>query len=671
LEEKDAKRERSLDEILDANSVRFREVKLAPGWSRQDSGPLLFIDYATGETTALVRERGSLFGPRSYWRYDPATQQKHRLKTTDADGLDGQVYMPYPPLTDEPLTAKAFIGRIFDNRLGDLMVILSVSIIGGLLGLGVPLAVGFIIDEVIPNGDLPKLLELGVILMAVGASIILFRYASQIATLRMEGWAGGRLEAGIIDRVLRLPIQLLTSFSSGDLASRAMVVRSIEQVFTGAMINSLLNGVFAIFSAGLLFYYSVPLALVGIGFAIFVVAINFALGYISMRYQRYELDRSGKIKGELFQTVLGIEKIRLSASEVPRFHQWAGEYAKLTTNLVRSRKIEMASGLTLQSAMLAGLMLIFGSVHFFDLADNGMTTGSIAAFLSAFSNAMSGLLGISGILLSLMGLKPVFDHARPILEARPEAANSGSAIEVLTGRIDLEQLYYSYPNTEQQVLNGVTMSILPGQSVGIVGSSGSGKSTLVRLLLAFDEPGQGSVLYNGRALAGLDKNGVRKQIGVVLQDGRLMAGSLLDNIRGGNDQISEDDAWEAAKHVALDHDIRNMPMGMHTLIGDKASLSGGQIQRLMIARALVTKPRIIILDEATSALDNVTQKVVSETLDHLGITRISIAHRISTIRNCDVIHVMDKGRVVESGDYDTLIAQNGLFTELAARQSST
>jgi ABC-type bacteriocin/lantibiotic exporter with double-glycine peptidase domain len=330
----------------------------------------------------------------------------------------------------------------------------------------------------------------------------------------------------------------------------------------------------------------------------------------------------------------------------------------------------MASGLTLQSAMLAGLMLIFGSIHYFDLADNGMTTGSIAAFLAAFSNAMSGLLGISGILLSLMGLKPVFDHARPILEARPESANSGTAIEVLTGRVDLEQLYYSYPDTEQQVLNGVTMSILPGQSVGIVGSSGSGKSTLVRLLLAFDEPGQGSVLYNGRALAGLDKNGVRRQIGVVLQDGRLMAGSLLDNIRGGNDQISEDGAWEAAKHVALDQDIRNMPMGMHTLIGDKASLSGGQIQRLMIARALVTKPRIIILDEATSALDNVTQKVVSETLDHLGITRISIAHRISTIRNCDVIHVMDKGRVVESGDYDTLIAQNGLFTELAARQSS-
>ncbi|MEP1930632.1 MAG: ATP-binding cassette domain-containing protein [Hoeflea sp.] len=663
-------RERSLDEILDANSFRLREVKLARGWSCQDSGPLLFIDQTTGEPFALLPEKRSRLGRRSYWLYDPATREKRKLNHTDADALQGQAYMPYPPLSDEPLTAKAFVMRIFDNRLNDLLVILSVSIIGGILGLGVPIAVGFVIDEIIPSGDFGKLMELIAILVAVGTCIILCRYASQVATLRMEGWAGGRLEAGIIDRVLRLPITLLSSFSSGDLASRAMVVRSIEQVFTGALINSLLNSVFAVFSAALLFYYSVPLALIAIGFSLVVVALNFGLGYLGMHYQRLELNRSAQITGELFQTILGIEKIRLSASEVPRFHQWAGEYAKLTGNLIKSRQIQMASTISIQSAMIGGLMLIFGAIHFFDLNQNGMTTGTIAAFLAAFSNTMSGLLGLSGISLSLLALKPVLDHGRPILEASPESKNSGSAVEVLTGRVDLEQLCYSYPGTDRQVLNGVTASILPGQSVGIVGSSGSGKSTLVRLLLAFDEPDQGSVLYNGRALAGLDKNGVRRQIGVVLQDGRLMAGSLLDNIRGGNDQIAEEDAWEAAKHVALDADIRNMPMGMHTLIADKAALSGGQIQRLMIARALVNKPRILILDEATSALDNATQRVVSETLNHLGITRISIAHRISTIRNCDVVHVMDEGRIVESGDYDTLIANNGLFTELAARQSN-
>lgn len=664
------RRERTLDEILDANTFRLREVKLVRGWAKQDSGPLLFLDEETGHPFALLPTDKKGLSTSRFSIFDPGTGKSTFLTNHQADALRGLAYMPYPPLSDAPLTAKQFVMRIFDNRLPDLLVIASMSIIGGILSLGIPITVGYLVDEVIPNGDLVKLSELLFILMSVGTCIILTRYASQIATLRMEGWAGGRLEAGVIDRVLRLPIPVLRQYSSGDLASRAGVVRNIEQVFTGALINILLGGVFALFSIALLFVYSVPLALVSLAFCLVIFSINVGLGWLSISYERNELERMGKISGALFQTILGLEKIRLSASEVPRFHQWAGEYAKLTSNMISSRKIQMASNITVQSATVAGMVLIFGSIHFLDLSNGGMTIGAIAAFLAAFSSALSGLLGISSVLLSLMGLKPVFDHGRPILEACPEPKGEGAAVETLTGRIDLDQISYTYPNTDQQILNGVTMAIQPGQSVGVVGSSGSGKSTLVRLLLAFDKPSQGSVLYNGRALEGLDKNGVRRQIGVVLQDGKLMAGSVLENIRGGNGQISEDDAWEAARHVAFDGDIRNMPMGMQTLIGDKAALSGGQVQRLLIARALVNKPRILILDEATSALDNTTQSVVSDTLNHLGVTRISIAHRISTIRDCDVIYVMDKGRVVESGNYDDLIAANGLFAELTSRQTS-
>lgn len=665
-----AMRARTLDEILDANTFRLREVKLVRGWAKQDSGPLLFIDGETGKPFALLPTQSKGISSSRFSIFDPATGKSSSLSNRQADTLQGFAYMLYPPLSDAPLTAKQFVMRIFDNRMPDLLVIASMSLIGGTLSLGIPITVGYLVDEVIPNGDLAKLSELLLILMAVGVCIILSRYASQIATLRMEGWAGGRLEAGVIDRVLRLPIPILRQYSSGDLASRASVVRNIEQVFTGALINVLLGGIFALFSIALLFAYSVPLAFVAVIFCCLIFAINFGLGWLSISYERNELEREGMISGALFQTVLGLEKIRLSASEVPRFHQWAGEYANLTRNMITSRKIQMVSNITVQSATIAGMVLIFGSIHALGLSNGSMTIGSIAAFLAAFSSALAGLLGISGVLLSLMGLKPVFDHGRPILEASPEPKGEGAAVETLTGRIELDQICYTYPDTDQQILNGVTMAIEPGQSVGVVGSSGSGKSTLVRLLLAFDQPSQGSVLYNGRALEGLDKNGVRRQIGVVLQEGRLMAGSILENIRGGNGQISEEDAWEAARHVAFDDDIRNMPMGMQTLIGDKAALSGGQVQRLLIARALVNKPRILILDEATSALDNTTQRVVGETLNHLGVTRISIAHRISTIRDCDVIYVMDKGRVVEKGDYDDLIAANGLFTELASRQTS-
>jgi ATP-binding cassette subfamily C protein len=214
----------------------------------------------------------------------------------------------------------------------------------------------------------------------------------------------------------------------------------------------------------------------------------------------------------------------------------------------------------------------------------------------------------------------------------------------------------------------VSLQCRPGEFVALVGPSGSGKSTLLRLLLGFEAPEAGAIRYDRRDLAALDARAVRRQIGTMLQNGRLLAGDIFTNIVGAS-TLTLEDAWAAARLAGLDEDIRQLPMGMHTVLSDGAStLSGGQRQRLLIARAIVHKPRLLFFDEATSALDNRTQEIVGESLERLAVTRLVIAHRLSTIQKADRIYVLERGRIVESGTYRELMQRRGVFAALARRQ---
>ena len=239
----------------------------------------------------------------------------------------------------------------------------------------------------------------------------------------------------------------------------------------------------------------------------------------------------------------------------------------------------------------------------------------------------------------------------------------------LSGSIELSGVYFRYSETMPWVVNGMNLKIRAGEYVAIVGTTGCGKSTLMRLLLGFETPQKGAIYYDRQDMSKLDLRSLRRRIGTVMQDGSLFQGDIYSNIVISAPQLTQKDAWEAAEIAGIADDIRAMPMGMNTMISEgQGGISGGQRQRLMIARAVAPKPKILMLDEATSALDNKTQKQVSEALDQLKCTRIVIAHRLSTIKNCDRILVLDKGSIVEDGTYDQLIAKNGLFAELVARQ---
>lgn len=297
-----------------------------------------------------------------------------------------------------------------------------------------------------------------------------------------------------------------------------------------------------------------------------------------------------------------------------------------------------------------------------------LTTGSFLAFVVAFTQFMTATLQLSSSVVSVASVVPIYQRALPILRTLPETSAAKSSPGILSGSIELSHVTFRYKPDAPLVLRDISISIEPGQFVAIVGASGSGKSTLFRLLLGFETPESGTVYYGGFDLTGLDLQDLRRQIGVVLQSSTLVSGDIFTNIVGSSSGTMED-AWAAARLAGIEEDIRRLPMGMYTMISAAGSdISGGQRQRLMIARAIISKPRIILFDEATSALDNKTQAIVSQSLEGLRLTRVVIAHRISTVRHADRIIVLEAGRIVQSGTYEELMERPGLFRELASRQ---
>ncbi len=429
----------------------------------------------------------------------------------------------------------------------------------------------------------------------------------------------------------------------------------------------LLASLFSISSLALLFYYHQMLALVAVLLAAVAVSFTLLLSYLQLRYLRPMLELQGKIEGMVFQFLTGISKLRASASEVRAMEVWAQHFAKQKKHFFKANSIHNILTVfyvifsTLASIILFALM----SQIVLDKEDT-FTTGDFIAFYAAFGQFLGAMTNLASLQTTILTVIPQWERVKPILQAQPEETAEHHSPGELKGNIEISQVTFRYESTA--VLHELSLNIKSGQFVAIVGHSGCGKSTLFRLLLGFETPESGAIYYDEKDLAMLDKAAVRRQIGVVLQNSKITAGTLFEYIVG-NSTLTHDDAWQAARLVGLDKDIKMMPMEMHTVLGDGATtLSGGQKQRLMLARALARKPRILLLDEATSALDNKTQAIVIDSLLKLNVTRIVIAHRLSTITCVDKIFVFDKGRVVQEGSYDGLMSAGGSFAELAKRQ---
>jgi NHLM bacteriocin system ABC transporter ATP-binding protein len=650
-----------LDDISRASRVRMRRVNLNGEWWRQNGGPLLAFRDSGERPVALLQK-----GTAAYMMVDPVEGTRQKVTRETASGLATFGYTFYAPFPDRPLGARDLLKYSLWGLRGDLFRVLIMGVASGLLGALVPIATKTIVDVAIPQaaGNLAVALALGLAIAAISA--MLFEVTRQFGVLRIETKLDSRVQAAVWDRLLSLPAPFFRDYSAGDLAVRAMGINTIRQMVAGATLSSLLTGVFSIFSFAVIFYYSPQLGLLATVIAAIIIGVTLIGGYFQLRYQRRETELLGRVSSLVLQTLTGIAKLRVAGAEIRAFAVWAEQYSAQKSNTVKAQAAANAVAVFSSASGVLTSLVIFASVAYF--MGGSVTTGDFVAFNTAFAQFLFASAGITTAFTTILQAAPFYERAKPILRALPETDTTSPDPGELRGRVEVHHVYFRYDPDGPLVLDDVSLRAEPGEFIAIVGPSGAGKSSLLRQLLGFEDPESGSVFFDDHDLAGLNVQAVRHQMGVVLQNGRLMSGTVYQNIAGVS-QLTMDQAWEAARMAGLDRDIETMPMGMFTFMGEGAStISGGQRQRLMIARAIASRPRILLFDEATSALDNRTQAIVSASLENLKATRIVIAHRLSTIINADRIYVLEAGSIVQSGTYAELMEQGGPFRDLARRQ---
>ena len=649
----------TLEEILKASGLRRRDLVLELGWWLDDIGPVLLPDGPGGPAALFRRGRRLLLAT--------ADGRRRRLGRADAARLGGRAIMLYESLPARPVGSAFLLRRAWELGRGEIIGAVGLSAVAGVLALLSPILTGYIAEDLIPSRDVPGLFQAATILLVIAALQFLLRLGTQRALLRLDGVNGTRLQAAIMDRVLRMPAGFFRNASAGETAMRITSLKASVDSFTGGIMGALF-GISVLLSSLLVMFWSSPGLLPAALAAIAVLAgISVVLGHGRHHHEKEAVRLRGRISGWMLEVVGGVAKLRLAAAENRAYARWADLYVALSHAVNAAKRGERAAGLVMVGFSLGAQALLFAAVAGSDSVASGVWLGSLVTFLAAFNQAVAGASGLASNVLTLVSLKPSLEHASPILAGSPERSEGAISPGRLSGAVEIGAVDFSYAAGSEPVLQDLSLQIRAGEFVALVGPSGGGKSTIIRLLLGFETPQRGAILYDGKDLRSLDLRAVRAQMGVVLQRGRLFGLSLEENILGAHLNLGPDAAWRAAEEAGIADDIRNLPMGMRT-IALEGALSGGQIQRILLARALVHRPRILLLDEATSALDNRVQGRVTDTLARLSATRIVVAHRLSTVAAADRIVVIQGGRVAESGSYGALMATGGIFAKIAARQ---
>ncbi|MGD0105567.1 MAG: NHLP bacteriocin export ABC transporter permease/ATPase subunit [Rhodopila sp.] len=665
---------RGIQGLAEACGLRSRIVILGADWWLGNNGPLLASLQDTNEAVALLPEKGG------YTLWNPATGQRLRVDGKLGLRVRPQAVMLYRRFSDAPITMAGLLAFSLQRNFRRLVWLIALALLGGVLGLFVPWVTVMLVDKVIPHSAIPDLAVLSVGLVIAALSSASVGVVRSLVMQQMEQQVDLAAQSALFDRMLRLPVAFLKSFTVGDLVDRVLGLQTIRQTLTGATLSSAISGLMSVMNVVMMFTYGGKLALIGLIAAVISLGVSGLLVVVQLRQERVLAASRGRAASIVLQLITGIAKLKAAAAVGRARALWAITYARQRDHFVDAQRTNNLQGI------FQGAFTPLSMVALYYFAASAMSpppgieagaaipvalgVGAFLGFSSAYGQLLGGVSGLVGAMSSTLRALPTYERAKPLLTTPTESAANKLYPGVLSGSIELSGITFRYPNTETPVLRDLSFSIKPGEFVAFVGPSGSGKSTILRLLLGFETPEQGEVLYDGKPLSGLDIVGLRRQLGVVLQNGRVQPVPILDNIASGR-PVSLDEAWDAVRKAGMEDDIKAMPMGMHTAMNDGGtSLSGGQRQRLMIARALAGKPRILLMDEATSALDNKTQAIVTESVSRLNLTRITIAHRLSTITSVDRVIVLDQGQVVQDGSFAALMEAPGLFRDLAQRQLS-
>ncbi|MGA5036753.1 NHLP bacteriocin export ABC transporter permease/ATPase subunit [Streptomyces capoamus] len=649
-----------VERVALASRVRTRAVRLDGRWWREDVGPLVGRRALSGAPVALLWRRGG------YVAVHPGTGRETPVEKANAQEFEPRAVMFYRPLPDKRLGPLGLLRFSLRGTRADLLNLLLAGLVTVAVGALVPIATGKVLGEYVPRAQEGLIVQVCLAVMVSGVVAAAFTLLENLSILRLEGRIEAALQPAVWDRLLRLPTRFFTQRSTGELASAAMGVSAIRRLLAGVGPVVAQSVTVGGMNLALLFWYSPALAAAAIAMLVVIGAVFTGLGLWQVRWQRRLVTLGNKLNNQAFQTLRGLPKLRVAAAENYAYAAWAREFARsreLQQRVGRIKNLTTVLGAVyLPVCTLLMFMLLAGP------AEGAMSAADFLAFNTSVTMVLTSVTQLTGAFVSAVAALPLFEEIRPVLEATPEVRSASTRPGPLSGAVEARRLSFRYADDGPLVLDDVSFAARPGEFVAIVGPSGCGKSTLLRLLIGFDRPVSGSVLYDGQDLAALDQSAVRRQCGVVLQHAQPFTGSIMDVICGAEPYTPEE-AMAAAELAGLAEDIKRMPMGLHTIVAGNGAVSGGQRQRLMIAQALIRRPRILFFDEATSALDNDTQRVVIDSTRKLNATRIVIAHRLSTVLDADRVVVMEDGKVVQQGTPAELLADTGgRLHELVRRQ---
>ncbi|MEI7615148.1 MAG: NHLP bacteriocin export ABC transporter permease/ATPase subunit [Actinomycetota bacterium] len=645
--------------MLRPSGVMRRRVELKGDWWKDATGCLLGSTSA-GEVVVISQNR------YSGYEYCDIKGKTIKINRRTAKNINTDAFYFYRALPAKKL-------RIMDLVLfmlkaitrDDIVFVLVVSLLVSLTGMFMPYMNKQIFDGIIPSGIKSNILPVASLLTGVLFGSTIFGIARGIILARLRDKINISVQSATMMRVFALPANFFKPYTTGELSSRVMSMDALCSVLSDAVLTTGLSAVFSFVFIFQMLRYAPTLVIPGMLCLIFMMAFSVLTSFIQLKISRRLMKLSARQSGLIYSLFTGIQKIKLAGAEKRAFAKWAERYKE-------QGRLSYAPPMFLRLNSAISVLITLGSslVLFYFAGTSKISPADYMAFNVAYGAVSGAIMALSGIAMTAVNIKPLLEMVQPIIEAVPENSKNKKIVTSLSGVIEINSLSFRYESNSPLILDNISLKIKSGEYVAIAGRTGCGKSTLFRLLLGFEKPETGAIYYDGQDLEKIDASSLRQCIAVDMQGGKLFPGSIFSNIIIGAPWMTLNDAWEAAKLAGVDEDIRAMPMNMHTVISEgNGGISGGQRQRILIARAVVSKPKIILLDEATSALDNITQKHVSESIEKLKSTRLVIAHRLSTIQHCDRIIVLESGRIAEDGNYDELIAKQGLFYDLAKRQT--
>ena len=650
-----------LDTVLGQHDILYHKVELNDSYVNESGTPLLIFTIVSNTPVVLFPR-----GKKGYYYVDYKTGRKKFIEASLVHRLEMEAYSFYLPLpTSKIATIKEYAKYIHSSvRILDLVLLVVLAAIVAGVGMLLPFLTKKLTGEVVANKNLNQFILISIYVVSTATGLLLLKAFQAFVNARVTIKIEKSVQEATMMRVLSLPPSFFKKFNTGELTARFSSVISLA--------NTIINGVFmtlvsVVMSLAYLFQLVsfapiliVPVVIILIASSGFTILVSL----VRKEYMRKSLMLTSKESGLTYGLINGIQKVRLSGSEKRAFAKWANAYSKSAK--VRYHPpiiVRLQTAISLLITLIGNIVIYILAAKFNVDASNYMAFTTSYGVLSAAFASLSQMVGV------IATIQPTFEMARPILETEPETKQGKLVLDSISGNIKVDNVSFRYNENSPLILNNLSLDIKEGEYVAIVGQTGCGKSTLIRLLLGFEEPLSGNVFYDDKNIKDVDLPSLRKNIGTVMQNGTLFHADIYSNIVISCPGLPEEAAWRAAEIANIADDIREMPMGMKTVISEgQGGISGGQKQRIMIARSIVHQPKVLIFDEATSALDNKTQKSISESIDRLECTRIVIAHRLSTIKSADRIIMLEGGRIIEQGNYEELIAKKGKFAELVDRQ---